>query len=138
MKIKKGQQIIFKIPEASNQTFKADVHLVGTAVDETNRTIKVHGHINDEENKFIMGMFVDADILSNAIKGKAMPKEAVSEIGGDYFVLVLKDKSDGNYIFDKVKLETGKQSEDYIEVLNFTDFKHNQVLLRGGFMLLTE
>ena len=48
LKIKKGQSIQFKIPEASDQTFKADVYLVGTSVDETNRTIKVHGHIDDD------------------------------------------------------------------------------------------
>lgn len=138
LKIKKGQKIDFKIPEASDKTFKADVHLVGTSVDETNRTIKVHGHIDDDENNFIMGMFVDADILATSKKGKALPKEAVSEIEEEYFALVLKEKTEENYTFDKVKLEVGKQSEDYVEILNVADFKDKKVLLKGGFMLLME
>lgn len=138
LKIKKGQKIDFKIPEASDKTFKADVHLVGTSVDEDNRTIKVHGHIDDDENNFIMGMFVDADILATSKKGKALPKEAVSEIEDEYFALVLNEKTEENYTFDKVKLELGKQSEDFVEVLNVDDFKDKKMLLKGGFMLLME
>ena len=42
MKIKKGQPIQFQIPEASSDTFDAEVYLVGTSIGE-NRTIKVHG-----------------------------------------------------------------------------------------------
>ena len=138
LKIKKGQKINFKIPEASDKFFKADVHLVGTSVDEANRTIKVHGHIDDDENNFIIGMFVDADILTKSIKGKALPKEAVSEIEGEHFALVLNGKTDESYTFNKIKLEVGKQSEDYVEVLNIDDFTGKQIIIKGGFMLLTE
>ena len=139
LKIKKGQKINFKVPEASDETFKADVHLVGTSVDETNRTIKVHGHIdNDENSTFVMGMFIDADIFTNAKKGNSLPKEAVAEIEGEYFALVLKNMDGEDYTFDKVKLESGKQSEDFIEVLNVGDFTNKQVLTKGGFMLLFE
>ena len=138
LKIKKGQKINFKIPEASDKFFKADVHLVGTSVDEANRTIKVHGHIDDDENNFIIGMFVDADILTKSKKGQALPKEAVSEIEGEYFALVLNGKTDESYTFNKIKLEVGKQSEDYVEVLNIDDFTGKQIIIKGGFMLLTE
>ena len=139
LKIKKGQQINFKVPEASDEIFKADVHLAGTSVEETNRTIKVHGHIDDNEsNSFVMGMFIDADILTNVKKGKALPKDAVAEIEGDYFTLVLKNKDSEDYSFDKVKLEVGKQSEDFIEILNLDQFTKKQVLTKGGFMLLSE
>ena len=139
LKIKKGQKIKFKVPEASDEIFKADVHLVGTSVEETNRTIKVHGHVDDNEKaNFVMGMFIDADILTKAKKGKALPKEAIAEIEGDYFALVLKDKTEDTFTFDKVKIEAGNQSEDFIEVLNVDDFIDKQVLTKGGFMLLSE
>ncbi|NNK81805.1 MAG: efflux RND transporter periplasmic adaptor subunit, partial [Flavobacteriaceae bacterium] len=138
LKIKKGQKINFKIPEASDKFFKADVHLVGTSVDEANRTIKVHGHIDDDENNFIIGMFVDADIVTKSIKGKALPKEAVSEIKGEYFALVLNGKTDESYKFNKIKLEVGRQTEYYVEVLNINDFTGKQIIIKGGLMLLTE
>ena len=46
LKIKKEQEINFKIPDASSNVFKAEVHLIGTALEE-NRTIKVHAHLED-------------------------------------------------------------------------------------------
>ncbi len=139
LKIKKGQVIKFKIPESSDEVFEADVHLVGTSIDENNRTITVHGHIDDDSEKsFIMGMFIDADILTNIKKSKALPKESVAEIEGDYFALVLKNNEGEDYVLDKIKIDTGKQSEDFIEVLNVDNFSGKQVLTRGGFMLLSE
>ena len=139
LKVKKGQQINFRVPEASNDTFKAEVHLVGTSVDETNRTIKVHGHIDDNEtNSFVMGMFIDADILTDTKIGKALPKEAITEIDGDYFVMVLEETTKEGISFGKVKLENGKQNEEFVEVLNIADFADKQVLTKGSFMLLSE
>lgn len=137
LKIKKGQQIDFKIPEASDSIYKASVYLVGTSVNETNRTIKIHGHIEDDEHtNFVMGMFVEADIVTASKKGLALPKDAVSEVDGNYFALVLNSEKDGVYNFDKVKLAIGKQSEEYIEVLNVIDFKDKKVLSKGAFMIV--
>ena len=138
LNIKKGQKINFKIPEASAKTFEAEVHLVGTSIDATNRTVKIHGHIKDEkETNFIVGMFVEAEIVINNTNSFALPNTAVAEIEGDYFALVLESKS-SNYTFIKTKIKVGKQTENYTEVLNYNDFSDKQVLTNGSFMLLSE
>ena len=54
LNIKKSQQIRFKVPESSLKNYKASVHLVGKSIDE-NRTVKVHGHLDDENESFIVG-----------------------------------------------------------------------------------
>ncbi|HAB28612.1 MAG TPA: efflux transporter periplasmic adaptor subunit, partial [Xanthomarina gelatinilytica] len=54
LKIKKGQDILFTIPEATDSIFKADVHLVGTTIDETNRRVKIHGHIEEGQAQFVV------------------------------------------------------------------------------------
>lgn len=139
LKIKKGQIIKFKVPESSNEIYTAEVHLVGTSIDESTRTIKVHGHIEDEENThFIKGMFIEADIITSTNTFLSLPKEAISEIEGSYFGLVLNDKTGEHYTFDKVKIEVGKHSEEFIEVLNYDDFKDKQVLTKGILMVLSE
>ena len=138
LSIKKGQKINFRIPEASSKTFEAEVHLVGTSIDDTNRTVKIHGHIKDEkEVSFIVGMFVEAEIVTNTSNSFALPNAAIAEIEGDYFALVLESKS-ANYRFNKIKINVGKQTENYIEVLNYNDFSDKQVLTNGSFMLLSE
>src|SRR5690606_14984095 len=59
LKVKKGQVIEFRIPEASDSIYKAEVHLVGTTIDPTNRRVVVHGHIENDHTAFIVGMFAE-------------------------------------------------------------------------------
>ena len=139
LKIKKDQPINFKIPEVSSDIFQAEVHLVGTSVNEEDRTIKVHGHIkDDEQTNFVTGMFVESEIIISSKKSLALPTDAVVEIEGNYFALILTTQKEDVYSFDKIKLNVGKQNEQYTEVLNTDEFKDKEVITRGAFMLITE
>lgn len=138
LKIKKDQDIQFKIPEASEKTFDAAVHLVGTSIN-TNRIIKVHGHINDDENNnFMTGMFVEAAIIIKAKNTLAIQKSAVITENDAKFVLVLKQEKNGNFIFDKKQIETGLEDENYFEVLNTENFNNKKILKNGIYMLLSD
>ena len=80
MKVKKGQLVEFRIPEASTEIFKAEVHLVGTSIDE-NRTIKVHAHLeNKEASNFLTGMFVEANIIIDSSTQWSLPSDAFGVI----------------------------------------------------------
>lgn len=135
LKIKKGQIINFTIPEASNKTFKADVHLVGTTIDETTRRVKVHGHIDNEDTQFIVGMFTEAEIVIDSSKKMALQKDAVIEHDNNFYALVLKNQTDSEYHFEKVNLNLGMQTEDYVEILNSNELKDKDLLTKGGYML---
>jgi len=137
--IKKEQPISFKMPEASDEMFKADVHLVGTSVNEEDRTIKVHGHIKDDNQaNFVIGMFVEAEIVTAVENGLAIPSNAIVEIENSFFALVLTDQKEDVFTFEKVKLSIGKKSEAFVEILNADDFKDKKVLTKGVFMLVVE
>ncbi|MET2985402.1 efflux RND transporter periplasmic adaptor subunit [Aureibaculum conchae] len=138
LKIKKEQLVLYKIPEASDKTFKADVHLVGTTVDEANRTVKVHAHLENEDANLIVGMFAEAQVIIEAQKSMALPIEAVGEIGNDFYALVLNEKVDNGYVFEKIKLKVGEQTEAYAEILNSETLKGKKILTNGAFMLLNE
>lgn len=139
LNIKKGQKIQFKIPEASKETFKAEVHLVGTSIDETSRIVKVHGHIlNEEQTNFIVGMFAEADIITETNTSLALPKDAIIEVENDAFVLALKEKTNDNYYFEKNKIAIVNQTENYVSVLNTDNLINKAILIKGGFMLLAE
>jgi len=139
LSIKKGQKIYFKIPEASAKTFEAEVHLVGTSMDETNRTVKVHAHIeNESQTNFIVGMFVEAEIITAFENSLALPKEAIFESNKDYFALALKKKTNTELSFEKIKLTLDKQTENYSSVLNNNDIKNKDILIKGGYMLTLE
>ena len=139
LNIKKGQIIAFKVPESSDETYQAEVHLVGTSIDETSRTIKVHGHIEDEEKtRFIKGMFIEAEIITDTKTAKSLPKDAVYKLDDSYLTLVLVDSNDDTYTFNKTEVKAGKQVEDFIEVLNPEEFKDKKVLTKGSLILLSE
>ncbi|WP_396602849.1 efflux RND transporter periplasmic adaptor subunit [Algibacter sp. R77976] len=139
LNIKKGQKIQFKIPEASKKTFKAEVHLVGTTIDETSRIVQVHGHIlNEEQANFIVGMFAEADIITQANTSLALPKDAIIEVENENFVLALKEKNGDDYYFEKIKIEIENQTENYVAVLNTNNLTNKDILIKGGFMLLSE
>ena len=138
LKIKKGQKIDFRIPEASDSIYKAEVHLVGTTIDANNRRVTVHGHIDDDHTGFIVGMFAEAEILIGSSKGMALPKTAVIQVENDYFALVLESETANDYYLKKVKLELGAQTEDAVEVLNAESLKDKRIVVTGTYMLLNE
>ncbi len=139
MKIKKGQEIDFRIPEASSELYKAEVHLVGTSIG-ANRTIKVHGHLEDDSShNFLIGMFVDANIITESTLTKALPSEALVELDDVNHVLVL-DKKDGDTYYFYQQEVIVKESYDGFSIIEIRDnFKPNtQFLTKGAFNLLGE
>jgi cobalt-zinc-cadmium efflux system membrane fusion protein len=136
MKVKKGQKIAFKIPEASDKTYEAEVHLVGTTLNE-NRTIKVHGHPFDDSTHFLTGMFVNADIIVAESNAKVLPESTIVEIEGESYVLVLDETNDTDYFFNQVKVDIGNTVNGYTELKNNTAFKAtDQLLVKGAFGLI--
>lgn len=135
MKLKIGQSITFTIPEASNDIFQAQVHLVGAAI-EPNRTIKVHGHLLDNENhNFLTGMFVEATIFGESSTKLALPDDAVVGLDNAFFVLQLEDSTEDNYQFNQLEVEVGASFQGYTTIktpLSTTA----QFLTKGAFALI--
>ena len=137
LKVKKGQKIVFKIPEASEETFDAEVHLVGTSIDDAKRTIKVHGHLeNEEEANFLPGMFVDAQIMTDTIQNWSLPEDALIESEGNHYVLKLIDKGDGDYTFERVAVKQGNTFDGYTEIISTELTETDQFLTKGVFDLI--
>ena len=139
MKLKKGQKINFKIPEASTETYKAEVHLIGTVI-ENDRTIRVHGHIeNESEANFLTGMFVEADIITDSVLVKALPETAIVGIEDRDYVLLLSERTADGYYFERVIAETGDSMDAYTEITNPQVFAADATFLtNGAFNLIVE
>ncbi|OZV70634.1 efflux RND transporter periplasmic adaptor subunit [Winogradskyella aurantia] len=132
MKVKKGQKIEFKIPEASDDLFQAEVHLVGTTIDQTTRRVKVHGHVDNEKNQFIVGMYVNAEILVNVDSALGLPMTAIIKDGEASYVYAVKDKKEAHYDLEKFSVDLGKTAENYVEILNVDQLKDKMIVLKGA------
>ncbi|MCA0131392.1 efflux RND transporter periplasmic adaptor subunit [Winogradskyella alexanderae] len=136
LNVKKGQKITFTIPEASNQTYEAEVYLVGTTLDE-NRTIKVHGHPKDESVKFLTGMFVNAEILIASKSGNALLSDAIVEEDNNNFILVLDRETELDYYFTKRKIEIGLENDGFTEIKENKGLNpEDRILHQGAFGLI--
>ena len=136
MQLKKAQVISFKVPEASQGVFKGDVHLVGTTIDAKSRIAMIHGHIdeNDEAN-FTAGMFVEANIVTGTSAHLALPEDAVVELEGKNYVLLVESEDANGYELRPIEV---KVDDNYN---GFTRFKTDlpldgKYLTKGGFVLL--
>ena len=138
MKLNKGQEINFKIPESSTETYQAEVHLIGSAI-EDNRTIKVHGHLKDESAaNFLTGMFVDAAIVIASDLSKAIPETAVLNIEDRHVVLKLAKENTAGYYFEQVEVKVGATYEGNIALKSSEKLvKTDKVLTKGAFNLIT-
>ena len=136
LNVKIGQKIHFKVPEASKDVFNAEVHLVGKSIEGNDRTINIHGHLDDAiKQKLLTGMFVEAEIIIDTKKGLAIPSEALITENNKNFVLLLDNEKNG-YSFKKVSVTIGEKSENFVEILPNTAINaSSRILTKGVFDL---
>jgi cobalt-zinc-cadmium efflux system membrane fusion protein len=140
-KIDIGQSLQFRIQDDVSHEYQASVYLVNKTIDPEKRTVGVHCHLKDvkQTNKFTPGMYVEADIYTTTLSRMALPLDALVEIDGNHYVLVLQSRSDTGYVFTKKMVRTGLSNTHQIEILNSQDFEEDaQFLVKGSFNLITE
>ncbi|MFV8367477.1 efflux RND transporter periplasmic adaptor subunit [Flavobacterium sp. XS1P27] len=137
LNVKIGQKIHFKVPEASKDVFNAEVHLVGKSIEGNDRTINIHGHLDDAiKQKLLTGMFVEAGIIIDSKKALAIPSEALVTENNKNFVLLLDNDKNG-YSFKKVSVTIGEKSENFVEILpNTLINSSSRILTKGVFDLV--
>ena len=137
MQIKEGQKIAFKIPEASNTIFDAEVHLVGTSIDKTTRTSTIHGHLHDDEkHNFAIGMFVDAEIEISSSLSVAIAENAIIKIDDETVILVLKSFNDDLYTFETINVTVGKKQNGLVEITSENIKPTDKILTNGAYGLI--
>lgn len=134
--LKKGQEVLFKVPEASNTTFYGELDIVGANIDPITRMAVLQAHINDSErNNFSVGMFIEASIITDNEELDALPEDAVVELDGKNYVLALESKDDNSYTFHPVEVEVDKTFKGYTSFKTKLDPKATH-LIKGGYSLL--
>ncbi len=138
LKIKKEQKIKFIVPEISQEVYNAEVHLVGKSIEGDNRTINIHGHLEEGiRQKMMSGMFVEAEIIVDSEELLAIPKEAIISENNKYYILLLTAYKNQTFEFRKIAVKTGAFNENYIEILSENNLdKKSKILTKGVFDLL--
>ncbi len=63
----------------------------------------------------------------------------MAEVDGKQYVLVVENASNTGYSFVRKEVKTGVSNNDYIEIVNVSDFKENtEFLIKGAFNLIKD
>lgn len=138
LKIKKGQKVIFRIPESTDEVFEGDILLIGRSIDK-NRTVQVHAHIDhDIKHDFIVGMFVETDIIVEDNTSKGLPEAAFIDVNDKNYILIFKSKDNEEYTFLKKEILLGKGHNGFNSMEGDDVFKETDQFLLGGYNLIAE
>lgn len=136
MKVRQGQKLNFSLPQDPSAIYEAEIVLVGKSINE-NRIATVHADIADSlKNKFAVGMFVEAQIITSNNLQPALPEAAIVEVDNAHYVLVLKKGEGDNYEFIQRKVKLQHTFQGFTSIENPETLEGNQILIRGAFNLI--
>jgi membrane fusion protein, heavy metal efflux system len=137
--IEKGQAINFTVSGAPASRYQGEVYLIGKMIESDTRTVNIHGHIHDESKlkNILPGMYVEATIDIETSQHTVLPIEAVVTSDDEHFGLVKSSQNAQGYTFKKVKLTIGRSNNQWVEILNTSEFKPtDEFLVKGAFNLI--
>ncbi len=134
-----GQPIVFRIPEASGATGRGEIILIGREIDGDERAVPVHGHIvGKPEVKLTPGMYIEAVIHANVRPAKGLPVDALVPEEGRNYVYIKDSESAGKYVFERIPVRIGKSNEEWFEVYDSSGVllrAENNILIKGAYYL---
>jgi membrane fusion protein, heavy metal efflux system len=130
-KVRPGQKITYSIPnEAEKRT--GSVYLVGREIGK-DRTIRIHCHMDKEDEDLLPGMFVTASVFTDTVQADVVPASAIADFQGDKFIFVALDQNS----FRSIPVKTGTLQEDYIEVFLPENFnRDSRIVVSNPFPLM--
>ena len=123
------------------ETFAGTVSYVGAEIDPDTRTVRARLDVGNPGGKLRPGMFVEVELTDphdtegeiSSVLRMAVPAEAVVRDGADEVVFVAL----GGPRFERRRIETGRRSDAWIEVLDGVEIGE-EVVTEGTFFLKSE
>ncbi|MBL7876205.1 MAG: efflux RND transporter periplasmic adaptor subunit [Cyclobacteriaceae bacterium] len=131
-RVKMGQRMRFKLVNETKERM-ADVYLIGREI-STERTVRVHCHLEEEDLSMIPGMYFSGLIEIDEQPAWVLPDEAVVEFDGVMHIFVRKEKN----TFEIVEIKTGVTDSGFTEVMVPDGFDVNTpIAIKGTYGLIS-
>ena len=136
-KLKTGQNISFSSLGEHALHHYATLISIGKTVNLESKTILCIAKIKNSDGfNFINNSYVEASVTVNDSEAKALPNEAILKSDNDYYVFVVEKSENGVYYLQKVKVNIGRISKGFSEIIN-GEFD-GKVLVKGVYNLQSE
>lgn len=133
-KIKIGQKIRFTLSNESKER-TAKVYLIGREI-SADRTVRIHGHLDQEDRNLIPGMYLKALIETGGQPLPSLPEDAVVNFEDKNYIFIKGNENK----FEQVEVKTGVREGGFVEVTlpeNLTT-QNTSVVLKGAYKLLSK
>lgn len=132
-----SQKVSFRL---TNQTTSktATVYLIGREIG-SDRMVKVHCHLDDEDEKLLPGTFINATIELSQQKQQAIPNEAVVKLNGKDIIFSVQKKDKEGMTFRIVPIEVigTADGNTAFRMINEGDKLSDQLVLKGAYSILS-
>jgi len=96
------------------------------------RTVEVHGHFDHYDKALLPGMFMSAEIETNAATVYALPEDAVVRFDNKEYVFIAKGRNQ----FEIREVQTGITELGYTAILSPADLAQQLLVVKGAYSLL--
>lgn len=143
-----GQKVRFTLANETRERM-ATVYLIGREIG-TNRTIRIHCHIDTEDKDLLPGMYLKAVIELGATKVNAVPDEAIVNYQGKKYIFLPveqghqggtgnENSGSGGQHFAMVEIEVGKNESGYTEIVLPKNWNmDSRVVVKGAYAILSK
>ncbi|MGH1437987.1 MAG: efflux RND transporter periplasmic adaptor subunit [Lewinella sp.] len=96
--IKEEQLISYTVPALGNKIYPGEVHVIGKEFNRENKTVRIHGHLEEERPTFIKDLFVEAKIWLNDQTVSALPDGAIIKDGASSYIYYTDEQTEGEVV----------------------------------------
>lgn len=131
-KISVGQKVTFQLNhETGSRT--ASVYLIGKEISD-DRTVRIHCHLDKEDESLLPGMFVTASIETSMREATVLPVKALVSFEGKDYVFARMNSANE---FELIPVEIGNSNAEFTEVKMPAGFEFSRdIVVDGAFALL--
>ncbi len=102
--VKEKQKISYQVPALGRTVYEGEVNVIGKEFDATNKTVRIHGHLEKERPRFIKDLYIEAKIWLNDQTAQALPEKAVIKDGASSYIYVAKAEAAAETQFMPIKV----------------------------------
>ncbi|MCU4162492.1 efflux RND transporter periplasmic adaptor subunit [Carboxylicivirga caseinilyticus] len=135
--VHKGQKVEFHASGNLQEIAFANLDFVGKTVDPDSKSIECYASIEAEYlNKYINNQYVEGEIILSSDTVSALPVDAVIQADDQSYILSLEQETDSSYLFQKIHLQEGRITKDYVEVIENPNV--DKIIIKGAYNIMVD
>lgn len=132
--LKPGLKVSFKLAAVPSKVYTATLETIGQSIDDTDRSIMLHAHVNSESTDLKTGMFVNASIYCNSRFVYTLPVTSLVNTDKGFYIYEYHDG-----MFYRQQVKTGREDAENVEIREESpQFMNKDIVLSGAYYIEAE